>query len=667
MSPLTHPDCFAPKEITKILSHVEILIESHEVELSSEASTHPPSCNYTALSRKSRHNWSLEEREALCILRRWYCNSWKELGRIFNAYFTGKSQSDNIPEVTGSALSMQFLEMQRHRVKSQAFESVFIETLFADESRTWDAVRRDLEQSARAIGIPLIRKLYEDREELLKICEEVPKCLKRKKFTNCTDSVLGSFAYRSDGEESGPATPAKRSRYLTPSPTPQKGSKALTKVNSTQYDSGARKKQHKLTPATPQSLRRPSQHGIRSPKTDPQSKNCFGPEALPMDRDDISLGQFNQLPRPRIVFRFYDNNSSGVNTPTGMRAGLFQDSRLPLSPPPEIDTKAFRKEAIKHFSWTREPTPFISMCQSILPALHRGLLSSMDASIAVIDLHTVSRSQEWNHSKVYVAGHIIKRLGLRQEVYGYRGRSEWLVWGMIDKNAIITTFKVEALRRFLARSPDVSIVLHFTEIESSRNAKEYREKLKGNVNYVGRASGRVIGKFLACTGLPDSYVESAAKKISRDWQLHGNTSLPRLRAYLEGVQFGLHVTRAELEASTQAKGNQRIATYLEWVDSGLQRKGAIDGDLSLKQPGPKQRIMRYLQQVDAGMERKPAELTLSRRRNSRPCLASSQAVDLGLSRKEEGLTDKYEVPIRGQKLDDLLLRRRQIEAACQGR
>jgi len=37
--------------------------------------------------------------------------------------------------------------------------------------------------------------------------------------------------------------------------------------------------------------------------------------------------------------------------------------------------------------------------------------------------------------------------------------------GIIEKEAIVTTFKVENLRRYLTRSPDVCIVLFFPEIE----------------------------------------------------------------------------------------------------------------------------------------------------------------------------------------------------------
>jgi len=658
---LTHSHGLALEGNTKKFSHVEILIEPHEVELESETSTDRESCDYTPLRRRAGHRWTLKEREALCILRRWYCNSWKELAKVFNGYFAAKSQSDHIIAVSGPALAMQLFEMQSHGVKRKAFESVFIETLFVDEHCAWTDIRRGLEQAARAVAITLERRV-EDREELLKRCDEVSKNTKRKKTMNCTESVLGSFAYKSDDEDMGPATPAKRPRYLTPSPSPRSGSKALTGISPGQYDSGVvRKPQYKHTPATPQSLCRPSRPGPSPLKTVSSKRVCMGSRPVPLE-------DAQQLPKTEIAFRFYDSNSSGVNGPTGIRAGLFSTSTGKISLPPNVESLSFRKEALKHLSWTREPTPFISMYESLLPVLHRGLQSPAGAraSVAIINLHTISNNQTHNNPRLYLAAKIIKQLGITHQVYGYRGISEWLVWGMIEKEAIVTTFRIEDIRRFLTGSPDVCIVLRFPEVESSRNANEYREKLKGNPNHVGRASGRVVGKFLAFVELPDPYIESAAKKMARDWQLNGNKSRPRRERYLEGVQLGLQGTRAELKASRQAKAEERLANYLKQVDSGLQRRAA--DDVPFERTRAKPQMLRYLQRVDSGLGWKRVDLRSSGHETSKRHLASYlQRVELGeahakgTSRTEHGAADL------GPESDIFLSRRRRIEAVCSGR
>jgi len=58
-----------------------------------------------------------------------------------------------------------------------------------------------------------------------------------------------------------------------------------------------------------------------------------------------------QLPRPQLVFRFYNNNSSGANAPSGMHAELLQQKEI-ISPQSHIDSEVFCEEAVKHFSWT---------------------------------------------------------------------------------------------------------------------------------------------------------------------------------------------------------------------------------------------------------------------------------------------------------------------------
>jgi len=59
--------------------------------------------------------------------------------------------------------------------------------------------------------------------------------------------------------------------------------------------------------------------------------------------------KIEQLPRPQLVFRFYNNNSSGANAPSGMRHGVFKDKE-DINSPPDMNSKAFRKEAATHFS-----------------------------------------------------------------------------------------------------------------------------------------------------------------------------------------------------------------------------------------------------------------------------------------------------------------------------
>lgn len=52
------------------------------------------------------------------------------------------------------------------------------------------------------------------------------------------------------------------------------------------------------------------------------------------------------------------------------------------------------------------------------------------------------------------------------------------MWGMIEQEAMMTTFKIDNLQRYLTESPDVRIILCFLKFESFRNADEYRKRLR---------------------------------------------------------------------------------------------------------------------------------------------------------------------------------------------
>ena len=648
--------------VVKNFSHVEIPVQPDEIEPDSDDLTCQPHCNYPVLRRKSRHRWTLEQREVLCVLHRWYTNSWEELASVFNNHFSTAMQTNDLTlKVTGGALSAQLYEMQHYGVNAEAFRSVFIETLFVDEFCAWTGLKRDLEQTAKRTSITMKTRSFEDKGDLVKRCSQMAERMKRKRATNDTDGVLGHVAYQSEDGGLLPKTPRKQLKMLaTPPTTPKDGAGVLTHGGPHPY-SGTEKSSYIYTPVTPQSRRRSLRDVLSLPYTSSREESQASSKG-----NERKAGKW---PRIKIAFRFYDDNSSGLNQKTSIRAGSFQNSQGKVPPPPAVDSEAFRKEAKKHFGWTREPTPFISMHESMLPVLHRGFQSNANASVTIINIRKVVESQQRNGSRLYAAAHIIKQHGLSNEVYGYRGRSEWVVWGVVDHDAIVTTFKIEHLRKQLIGAPDVQIVLRFPEIESAKNAEEYRAKLNNNVNHVSKASGRVVGKFLAFTGMPDPYINTAAKKIARDWALTGKTSLPRLRRFLEGVELG---RREHIGFSAQVQA-QSLTEYLKQVDSGLQRKGATNVNVPAKQAQPKPQMTDYLRQIDrfeypqqikSSHRRDMAELKKTARGNFRPDLASYlEQVDLGLPHAETG-GDRCRESKLAPGSDDFLLKRRHIDRVC---
>lgn len=529
-------------------SHVEIVIEpKRETSCSDLSSSSPSSCDYTAVTPRPNHQWTIEQEGVLCVLKRWYANDPNDIAKIFNSHFNAEGQGSGLgKKMNGHALSSKLHTMRNLREESRAYTLVFIETLFADEFGSWQNTREDLEKTAQILGIIPIRKTYEHRENVLWRWITSPK--KRKKISE-DDGVLGYVACNSEQDDDPPKTPMTKRKYLpTPSPSP---------LRVAQTSTATLHKRQCVRSIKPTKLFKPKSSA--EPVENHRAIEAQGP--LTADHknhppqvkgpsNNISCHSFGHLsswvPKARLVFRFYDDNSSGLNTSTRIRAGAFlnETERIPQSA--DWNGADFWDAARRHLTRVREPTPFISVYESPLPVLHRGLRSSANGSVAVVDLHEVSKTRS---SGIYSAAQLINQLGLVRGSYRYRGTSEWLIWGEIESKAIGTTFSIQQLRRFLAGAPDVSIVLQLPAIERSKNANEYRKNLAGNLNGVGEASGRVVGKFLAFTGLPKPSVDDVALKITRAWQLPGRTSLSRQRRYLEGVHYGLTQTEACLGSS----------------------------------------------------------------------------------------------------------------------
>ncbi len=586
--------------MARIFSHVEVQVRSSEASDTNSSSTGPSVCDYTPVRRRPSHCWTLEDRIALCVLNRWYANSTTDIATVLAEHFPViMEQSPVRDRLSGSAMSTQFYELSHLGENSQAFAAVYLETLFADEHCRWTSTRHELEQKAKEVGIELIRKQWEDRSTLLKICSRQGRTPKGKK--DVTSKRVIEF-------EDTPSTSKKRCCYL-PTPSTSTADRThqtaernfgsavhqvpqdlLIQPRNYQAIQSSLRSSLNLQESPHHNARTPSRRFI-SPRT-PSSSSQTNQDQSALEPATATHrllwgatgGQFTaKQPRAQLAFRFYDDNSSGINSVTRIRAGAFE--RLDEIPQPAVvNSEEFRIAATKHLTRVREPTPFISLYESLLPVLHRALRSTANASVAILDLHIISKYQG---DSIFSAAKTINDLGLRDDCYRYRGRTEWLVWGSIPGEAILSTFRINILRDFLQSAPDVDIALRLPEIEHSENAKAYRKALKENPNQVNEPCGRVVGKFIAFIGLPDFYIKKVTAKIARDWKLKGNSSIPRLRLYAKGVELGIRQVRGdrkapdrEISALEHDRKGSHVSKLACKVDDFCERRRYIEATCS---------------------------------------------------------------------------------------
>ena len=82
-------------------------------------------------------------------------------------------------------------------------------------------------------------------------------------------------------------------------------------------------------------------------------------------------------------------DSQGLNNEIEIRAGLFKSVNLTITPP--SSDPRLRAEFLSHLTPETKLSPFISVFESFLPALHRALKNGKQANIAVIDLQLVRK------------------------------------------------------------------------------------------------------------------------------------------------------------------------------------------------------------------------------------------------------------------------------------
>ncbi|MCJ1292511.1 hypothetical protein MMC34_004062 [Xylographa carneopallida] len=258
--------------------------------------------------------------------------------------------------------------------------------------------------------------------------------------------------------------------------------------------------------------------------------------------------------------------------------GLSKMTRLGLSTP----DSGSKRPAENHLRRFHVPTPFISVWDSILPALQRGLrydaYSSGNAYVAIIDAEQLDIGRLSEYAKAIRVREIVHELKNRGRYLDMRywGSSEYLVYRDIPKSvmssAILTTFSIDSLRKYIETQPAIEQMLRLHGIEAASRQIEYNAHLKATALPMSLYAGLTIGHFLAFIGLPRLNLELLALKMSWVWKFGGAANQEWKIAYLEGVQEGYRIHyRQQGSADPQPPVN-------EWVTEGQGGSNSADID-----------------------------------------------------------------------------------------
>ena len=507
---------------------------------------HPPLQRFS----KPRHSWTYEDRVVLCILYRWFVSadlveeqtlSSRDMGKVWREYVKDyPCHNGRLLEISDAAIQTQLYHICVEAENNQAWCEVFVRTSFLDEHRRWQATRQDLEACASLIGVNLLPRTVDSGTP--KLSEgSTPRRRLHSKYQTVRSETPESYVTWSNDDSEIEEFNASNSRFvqlITPPISPETGG-----VNRSQQ---------------------------------PEPFLYHPPSITTAIQEDYNL-------RPKGVglvgWRFFDDDSNGLNSSNGFLAGRFIHDDHDLEPP-HPNTEDFRQTVVTHLLPEPRPSPWISVWKNMLPSLHRCLRSTRNAHIAFINVDYIRTHQQG----LYHAKDAIKQTTMYGQMldagyrYRYNGKGEFVVWRKINREAILTTISREMLDDYLVSHPDLRDVLRLEGVRKCESASAWYKLIDRDQEPLNAVTGALIGHFLAFTGLPRNYLDAFAAKMAYTWRFQQRNIGDGIAFYLNGVRAGFAAYEMEIGNNCTAQPTQELD---EAVDAFMERRKRIEFTLGI--------------------------------------------------------------------------------------
>jgi hypothetical protein len=240
---------------------------------------------------------------------------------------------------------------------------------------------------------------------------------------------------------------------------------------------------------------------------------------------------------PPLLYRWWNIDSQGINSKYQFRAGLFCDREV--FNPEDITGTEFKALFRRHVTKQEVATPFISTFSFPLAPIHRALISQKGAMVSIIDTSKVA-------SKIFYACPLAAQT--RTFTYSWTGYAEYLVWGQIPAEAIVSTVDINTLELIAKLNRDIKRLLQLQVIgkmprcnQKLRDILATRHKWKSSFQ-----CGLTLRKLLVLLQVPRAYWEYLAPRFAHCW---GWKYAAEKRAFLEGVLSRMPYSQEELSDS----------------------------------------------------------------------------------------------------------------------
>ncbi|KAL2000055.1 hypothetical protein VTN02DRAFT_3618 [Thermoascus thermophilus] len=443
---------------------------------------------------RPQNKWTERQREVLCCIRRFFFLSKEDEESIFNMIFQQDVSKCGLARgIPYSSLNTQWVDM---RAKGHyVWEDVYLRTEFTEKEGRWAPIIAEIRNAARELDIMIQEKTFDDIDTSSFGCRRPaePRARRVKE------------AISEEQEQATNEAGVQTSSALA----------VLDGINSfTTPPSSV--KEDRLPPSN---VKNTTKDGLPTAG----GKVCFwcsGEGAdlhSPRDHDsesplEPSTGQRTPSPIkiPKLLYRWHNADSNGINTRSWFVAGLFQENPKTIPLPTDYSEDEFDVMLERHLRIEQVSSPFISTTGTPLAPIHRALRKREGAVLTLIDSSKIQ-------TEICSAQSLMRQKKIN--ISRYRGYDEFLVWGEIPRRAIICSIKITDLERIATENPDIGALLKLDVIESfEKNRKGMKNKLALGSGRFDRATGMTVGNLLSHVGVPETYADDVSARIASSWR-----------------------------------------------------------------------------------------------------------------------------------------------------
>ena len=268
-----------------------------------------PTSDYSSVTPRPQHKWTVSQHITLAFLVRSYVNPWRDITDIFNAYFA--SELRNPKGLSSAALSAMSYDMHRGITGKDAVE-LLRKTAFCFNKEPTLVDQDSIKQIATRLGI------YLDKRSPGALSPGTQPPRQQRRAKRKAVGIDEDTDFLSQGE-STPQTPKKRQRFET----------------------------------IPQTLDCHSQLGARTGLLTPPATVSRHPVLTPKRLPAIINQPWPPKPKrlPLVAYRAFSTRSQGsYSRERGFCAGAFVDSDIPLPPNPQSQEYIDEAKRVKQAS-----------------------------------------------------------------------------------------------------------------------------------------------------------------------------------------------------------------------------------------------------------------------------------------------------------------------------